>query len=134
MIRNPARIPARRRHRRAVSLLAIFGLLMSALMPLAHAAGGPAATLLAAICSPSGIHYVEIALDPAEPGAPQLPELGTLEHCPGCLAGSASAILPAAVPVLQPSRTAAILSIPAGLLANDPAEPGFQPRAPPATS
>ena len=64
MNRHTAQIPARRRC--AVSLLAIVSLLVSALMPLAQASGGSAGTLLAAICSPNGIRYVEIDLGPAE--------------------------------------------------------------------
>ncbi len=107
---------------------------MGALMPLAHAAGGSAGTLLAAICSPSGIRYVEIALDPAEPEASQLPELGTLEHCPGCLSGSASAVLPFAVEMPRPVSGAQIVPFRTSALSKVPAKAGFHPRAPPTTS
>ena len=107
---------------------------MGALMPLAQAAGGSAGILLAAICSPSGIRYVEIALHPAEPQASQLPELGTLDHCPGCLTGNASAILPGAVVMPGPVSGAPIVPFRVSAPSKVPAKAGFHPRAPPTAS
>ena len=134
MTRHSAHISARRWRRQAVSLLAIVSLLVGALMPLAHASAGSAGTLLAAICSPNGIRYVEIALGPAEPEAPHPPDLGALDHCPGCLGGGTPAILPVATVVPLPAGGAPIVALPANPLSKVPAKAGFHPRAPPAAN
>lgn len=80
-----------------MALVAIFALFASGLMPWAQrvAASSDADTLLAAICSPNGVRYVEIDLGAAESEAPPAPPLGALDHCPGCLGGGAMALLPA---------------------------------------
>ena len=136
MTRTRTCIPAESRRRQAVSLLAILSLLIGALMPLAHANAGAsgAGTLLAAICSPNGVRYVEIALDPAEPEAPRLPELGTLAHCPGCLVAGGPALLPVAS--ATPEAAGEDLLIPAQDSPSIAGQvvAGFQPRAPPLAS
>lgn len=121
------------RHRRLVSLTVVLALVTGALMPLAHAMAGPAgtATMLAAICSPDGIRYVEIDLGPAEAETPQPPDLGTLDHCPGCLTAGAPAILPAIAELMVLGRDPAASTWSAGPIAASASPPAFHPRAPP---
>lgn len=135
MTRHRTRILAPLRRRRLVSLTLMVALVVNTLMPFAQAIAGPSDihTVLAAICSPNGVRYVEMDLGPAESEAPRAPGLGSLDHCPGCL-GATVAVLPEAATV--PHR-----------LADDPAAPAsieqakaplpltrFQPRAPPHAS
>ncbi len=132
MTRHRSPIPARRR--RLVSLTAVLALLVNALMPLATAGSAAAGTLLAAICSPNGIRYVEIDLAPAAPDAPRPPDLGTLDHCPGCLGGGAPAMLPV-VAAMSPRRPdQAVIPVSPDQPARLPAYARFKPRAPPRAS
>ena len=121
------------RPRRLVSLALVLALATGALMPLAQAMAGPAGTgtLLAAICSPSGLRYVEIDLGRSEPEAPQPPDLGTLDHCPGCLSGYAAAILPISPELVQVGREPAVSPWSADPIATPATRPAFRPRAPP---
>ena len=131
MTRHRTQISARRR--RLISLTVVLALVTGALMPLAQAMAGSAGSgaLLAAICSPNGIHYVEIDL--GQPDAETPPNLGTLDHCPGCL-GSVSAVLPAVADLSpRPVDDPAVLE-PAEQATAPLSFVSFQPRAPPVTS
>ena len=85
--------------RRVAALVAITGLLVGGLAPLAQAtaaSSGPG-SLLAAICSPNGVRYVEIDFSNTGADAPRVPLPEGLDHCPGCFGGAAPALLPVAV-------------------------------------
>ncbi len=124
------------RHRRLVSLTLVLALVTGALMPLAQAMAGPAGSgaMLAAICSPNGIRYVEVDLGPAGTEAPQPPDFGTLEHCPGCLSAGALAILPASPEVVPVGCEEAASRWSAGPIAISASQPAFRPRAPPVSN
>lgn len=103
-------------------------------MPLAHASASPSAgKLLSVICSPNGLRYVEIDLGPAGSETPRLPELGTLEHCPGCLVGDGAALVPVAASIPEASGADPILPALAAPTAIGQAVAGFRARAPPLT-
>ena len=123
------------RTRRLVSLTVVLSLVVSALMPLAQALASPAGSgaLLAAICSPSGLRYVEIDLGLAEAEAPRPPDLGILDHCPGCL-GTAPAVLPVVAMVPPPPAEESAASASTEQAVTPVAYARFQPRAPPQAS
>ena len=135
MTRLSAPNPTRRRRQQAISLLAIFSLLMGALMPLAQATASPAGanTLLAAICSPDGIRYVEMDLGAPEE-TPSEPLPAAMEHCPGCLSGTGPALLPTLAEFAPLDTATPVAPIPAGLSNTCEANAGFRPRAPPAAN
>jgi len=118
------------------AIAAVIGLLFGAVLPSAQAvaASSEAGTLLAAICSPNGIRYVEIEFGDAEPDDPRPPLLGGLDHCPGCLGGGAPALLPAANTVAPPSVDASCGPAFAGLDVAQRTETCFRSRAPPSAS
>ena len=84
------------RRRRQISLTLVLAVVVNALMPLAQATAGSdqAGTLFATICSPNGLRYVEIDLGPPDTEPPRPPDLGTLDHCPGCLGAAPAVIRP----------------------------------------
>ena len=117
------------------ALLGVIGLLFGTVLPLAQAvaAASEAGTLLAAICSPNGVRYVEIEFGNAEPDDPR-PLLGSIDHCPGCLGAGAPAVLPAVGTVAPPSVDASCWPAFADLEFAQGTETCFRPRAPPSAS
>ncbi len=122
--------------RPVVALVAIFALIISGFMPLAQAVAAlsGAGTMVAAICSPNGVRYVEIDLGVADQEAPLVPALGSLDHCPGCLGGSALAVFPAAVSLAPALGTERFASEFYDHLPAAQTTASFRPRAPPVTS
>ncbi len=118
------------------ALVGVIGLLFGTVMPLAQAvaASSETDTLLAAICSPNGVRFVEIEFGDAEPDDPRPPLFGGLDHCPGCLGAGAPALLPAAITIATP--TVDLSSVPAfaALDFAQRTETCFHSRAPPSAS
>lgn len=122
--------------RPVVTLVAILALVVSGFMPLAQAvaASSGTGTLLATICSPNGVRYVEIDIGVAGEELPPAPALGALDHCPGCLGGGESALLPTVVSVSPSAGGSRIAPELCDHLSAAQITAGFRPRAPPIAS
>lgn len=134
-IRANTRAMSRRNwRRRTVGLVAVLALLFGGLVPLVPAAGASGdGTLLAAICSPNGIRYVEIDLGGSDRDAPHAPLAGGLDHCPGCPGGAGSALLPVFAFMAPPLVADRIAPVPRDQVFAPRIATSFRPRAPPIT-